>query len=319
LGYGLHRAVRVPIMKYINHNRGSATILCLLISAVIITVGIGFNWLVKEHVGAAEALKNKTEAMLEAHSTYETLMYSVLSGVVTQNGVLLFKGSDLLGVASIPLNSTKVPVKKTITVKMQDSNGLISLLSFNKDVFRRLIKRWSTDQKAAMIVDSILDWIDPDKLSRINGAEEQFYRAEGKPYVPRNYPLQYKEEISLVRGMDYTLFTTLSPYVTMLPSTGFNPNTAPDEILMAYLDIGTETLQNLKGYMTNRVISSDVEMFSITGKQIVFDEGTYFFPSRFWEVTIEAGGLRPLYTLHAGIDITNGVRSPYEIIYWKEE
>ena len=92
-------------MKYIDHDRGSATILCLLISAVIITVGIGFNWLVQEHVRAAEALKNKTENMLEANSTYETLMYSVLAGTVTQRGVLLYKGVDLLGVASIPLNS----------------------------------------------------------------------------------------------------------------------------------------------------------------------------------------------------------------------
>jgi len=306
-------------MKYIDHDRGSATILCLLISAVIITVGIGFNWLVQEHVRAAEALKNKTENMLEANSTYETLMYSVLAGTVTQRGVLLYKGVDLLGVASIPLNSTKVSVKETITVKMQDSNGLVSLSSFNKDILGRLIKHWTTDQRAATITDSLLDWIDPDKLSRINGAEDQFYRAEGKPYTPRNYPLQYKEEISLVRGMDYALFTTLSPYVTMLPSTGFNPNTAPNEILMAYLDIGTETLQNLRGYMANRAISSDLEIFSFTGKRIVLDEGVNFFPSQFWEVTIEAGTPHPLYTIHAGIDMSNGVSSPYSIIYWKEE
>jgi general secretion pathway protein K len=306
-------------MKYIDHDRGSATILCLLISAVIITVGIGFNWLVQEHVRAAEALKNKTENMLEANSTYETLMYSMLAGTVTQRGVLLYKGVDLLGVASIPLNSTKVSVKETITVKMQDSNGLVSLSSFNKDILGRLIKHWTTDQRAATITDSLLDWIDPDKLSRINGAEDQFYRAEGKPYTPRNYPLQYKEEISLVRGMDYALFTTLSPYVTMLPSTGFNPNTAPNEILMAYLDIGTETLQNLRGYMANRAISSDLEIFSFTGKRIVLDEGVNFFPSQFWEVTIEAGTPRPLYTIHAGIDMSNGVSSPYSIIYWKEE
>jgi general secretion pathway protein K len=204
-------------------------------------------------------------------------------------------------------------------MKMQDSSGLVSLVSFNKDVFGRLIKRWTTDQKAALIMDSLLDWIDPDKLSRINGAEEQFYRAEGKPYTSRNYPLQYKEEISLVRGMDYALFTTLAPYVTMLPSTGFNPNTAPDEILMAYLDIGTETLQNLRGYMANRVISSNAEIFSLTGKRLPPNEGINFFPSRFWEVTIEAGTPRPLYIIHAGIDINNDVNSPYNIIYWKEE
>ena len=119
--------------------------------------------------------------------------------------------------------------------------------------------------------------------------------------------------------MDYALFTTLSPYVTMLPSTGFNPNTAPNEILMAYLDIGTETLQNLRGYMANRAISSDLEIFSFTGKRIVLDEGVNFFPSQFWEVTIEAGTPHPLYTIHAGIDMSNGVSSPYSIIYWKEE
>jgi general secretion pathway protein K len=46
-------------MKLISSNNGSATILTILMAAVIITVGLGFNWLVKEHIKASAGLKNK--------------------------------------------------------------------------------------------------------------------------------------------------------------------------------------------------------------------------------------------------------------------
>ncbi len=287
-------------------------------SVVIITVGVGFNWLVKEHMRAAEALKKKTEAMLDARSNHDLLIYSILSGQVTQKGIVLYKGVELLGVVSLPLNSTKTVLNERIAVRLQDSNGLVSLTGFDRGTMSRLIGQFSDDTRASIVADSLLDWIDQDNLVRLNGAEEQFYRGENKP-GPRNYPLQYKEEISMIRGMDQPLFTMISPYVTMLPNVGFNPNTAPDQVLMAYLNITSDVLEGLKVYMAGSPVSSDATLFALTGRKIVVNEGVYFFPSRYWDITIEVGGSRPLYTMHSGIDMNQTMTAPYSIIYWKED
>lgn len=307
-------------MRYTQRNNGSATILTLLIAAVIITVSIGFNWLVKEHLKAAEGLKNKTEAMLNAHSAYESLIYCMLSGALTQKEVVLNKGEDILGIKSIPLNGSGVLINKGVTIRIQDSNGILSLASLNTYVIKNLIELIAPDNNnSTAITDSFLDWIDQDKLAHINGAEDIFYRSERKPYTARNYPVQYKEEFSFIRGMDDSMFIKLSPYITLLPNMGFNPNTAPDEVLMAYLDIDKDILYDLKNYISNKPVSSDSELFGLTGRKIVRDEGVYFFPSRFWEVTIDSGSPKRVYSIYAGVDIRYGLRFPYNVVYWREE
>jgi general secretion pathway protein K len=307
-------------MTYIRDNNGSATILSLLVSAVIVTVGIGFNWLVKEHLKAAEGLKNKTEAMLNAHSAYESLIYCILSGTITQKEVVLNKGEDLLGIKNMPLNSSGVLTNKNITIKIQDSNGILSLANPDTEVIRKLIKIVMPEKdNVSVITDSLLDWIDKDNLIRINGAEDMFYRFERKPYTARNYPIQYKEEFSFIRGMDEGMFVRLSPYITLIPNLGFNPNTAPDEVLLAYLDIDRDTLQDLKDYISNKPVSSDTELFGITGRRVERPFGVYFFPSRFWEITIDSGNPKRVYSIHAGIDVRHGLKFPYSVLYWKEE
>lgn len=182
---------------------GSASILALLITGVIITVGIGFNWLVKEHLKAAEGMKRKTEAMLTAVSTYNTLVYSILAGVTAPDQVVFMNGGNLLGVKSIPLNNEGVSVGADIEIKIQDSNGMISLAGPDLLALQRLLRNANPDQdQSATIIDSYLDWISRGNMVHINGAKEAYYRAQGKPYTARNYPMQYKEEFAFVRGMD---------------------------------------------------------------------------------------------------------------------
>jgi general secretion pathway protein K len=108
--------------------------------------------------------------------------------------------------------------------------------------------------------------------------------------------------------------------LTLLPSTGFNPNTASDEVLMAYLDINEESLKVLKDYMSQKPLISDMELFALTGRRITTaGDGMYFFPSPFIEVTVSAGRPRSLYTIRAGLDTRQNMSFPYGVLYWREE
>jgi general secretion pathway protein K len=307
-------------MRFISRNNGSATLLTMLMAAVIITVGVGFNWLVKEHMKSSESLRNKAEAILKARSAYDTLIYLIINGRVLQTEIVLLGSSEISELKTLPLNGKKVLFLDDIYVQAQDSNGMLSLVSLNSAAMERLIKRVGGLDNAQGIIDSYLDWIDTDNLTRVNGAEEFYYKGQGLPCVPRNYAIQYKDEFELIKGMDKELYGKIEPYLTILPSAAFNPNTASDEVLMAYLDINEDSLKVLKEYMSKMPVTSDMELFALTGRRIVGDmEGLYFSPSPFIEITMSVGRPRSIYTIKVGLDTRQNMRSPYGVLYWREE
>lgn len=302
------------------NNNGSATLLTMLMAAVIVTVGLGFNWLVKEHLKASEGLRNKAEAILKARSAYDTLIYLILNGRVSQTEIVPLVSNEITELKTLPLNGQKIPLSDELYVQIRDSSGMLSLVSMNTAAMERLIKKFAGLENTFHIIESYLDWIDADNFVRVNGAEEFYYRGQGLPYIPRNYPIQYKDEFELIKGVGKELYSKIEPYLTILPSIGFNPNTASDEVLMAYLDINDESLKTLKDYMSKKAVTSDMELFALTGRKIAsVMEGVYFFPSPFIEVTVSAGRPRSIYTIRAGLDTRQNISSPYGILYWREE
>lgn len=307
-------------MNFTSNDKGSATLLTMLMATVIITVGLGFNWLVKEHLKASEGLKNKAEAILKARSAYDTILYLVLNGQVLQREIVPAVGSEISELKRLPLNGERVLLSDDIYIQAQDSNGMLSLLNLNTAAMDRLIKKVGGLDDASGIISSYLDWIDSDKLTRVNGAEDFYYKGQGLPYVPRNYVIQFKDEIQWIKGMGKELYDHIEPYLTTLPSNAFNPNTASDEVLMAYLDINEDSLKVLKEYMSKMPVRSDMELFALTGRKIVNDmEGIYFSPSPFIEITVSVGQPKNIYTIKVGLDTRQNVRSPYGVVYWREE
>jgi len=326
-------------------DRGSASLYSLFVAMVILTVAIGFNWVVREHLKAGFSLSQKMEALVSAYSAYQLLLFTILPGKVLNKEIELYEGEKYLGIKRLPLNGTEVILglssnytstnatqnalnatilgaKTTIplSISLQDTNGLISLTTLNTQVFDRLLKYAGVpEERRRVIIDSLLDWIDPDDLTRLNGAEKDYYEKEGKPYGPRNYQIQYPEELMLIRGMDEELYAKIEPYLTILPNSGFNPNTARREVVKAYLDIEDEkALDNLYAFLENGTILGNTQLFQLTGKALSLDEGVYFYPSLIFEIKIKAGYPRALYTLKFGLDARLKANTPYEILLWKE-
>ncbi len=60
----------------------------------------------------------------------------------------------------------------------------------------------SDNQRANIITDSILDWIDADDLQRLNGAEKDYYVNNGFDYTPKNAAIDNIFELSKIRGFE---------------------------------------------------------------------------------------------------------------------
>ncbi len=303
---------------FLNKQDGSATLLAIFMSAILTTVAIGFNWIVKEHIKTAEGLKVKSEAMLNAGTTFDTLIYLLLTGKKTQREFIIQNGNNFLDITNIPLNGNEVTVKEGVKISIRESNGMLSLTTLKGSAMERLIELLSGED-ATGIKESYLDWIDKDRLHRINGAEDSYYNSNGLPYKPRNYPIQYKDEFVLIKGMNKEIFRKIEPHITILPSLGFNPNTASEAVLKAYLNIDDEVVKSLKDYIARKPVSSDAVLLSLTGRRITTDEGTFFYPSPYLEVTIKVGIPDTVYTIHAGINTRWNLTFPYSVIYWREE
>ena len=283
------------------------------------TVGLGFSWLVREHVRTAETLKIKTEAMLKARSAYDMLMYALLTGKLTNKTLRLSpEGESLLGVAHLPLNREEMALSNDIVFSIQESNGLLSLMGFQGEVWERLLQTVSPSLGSNHMLARYLDWVDSDNLVRVNGAERVDYELESLPYTPRNYPLQYKAELQFIKGMTPDLYQELSPFLTLLPASGFNPNTASIPVLEAYLDIDHRTAVALQERVKHLPVIRDSELYALSGRKIVKDTEVYFYPSPWMEITIRVGKPKALYTIWAGIDLRETLIAPFSVLQWKE-
>lgn len=52
------------------------------------------------------------------------------------------------------------------------------------------------------IVNSIHDWIDPDKATRVDGAEDDYYQTYDPPFNAKNGPIDDMSELLLVKGIN---------------------------------------------------------------------------------------------------------------------
>jgi len=98
------------------------------------------------------------------------------------------------------------------------------------------------EKMARIVVDSLIDWMDPDSNPMENGAEEDSYRSLNLPYLPRNGPFASEDEILKVRGVTPLVYNGIISYITVYPSDlplfsfyKINVNTAHPEVLL-FLD-----------------------------------------------------------------------------------
>ncbi len=92
-------------------------------------------------------------------------------------------------------------------LRIMSEAGKININTVSESTLRKIIGNLGLEEEARdAVVDSILDWIDPDDLRRINGAENDYYQSLKEPYNCKNGNLDSIEELLLVRGVTPELF-----------------------------------------------------------------------------------------------------------------
>jgi general secretion pathway protein K len=113
------------------------------------------------------------------------------------------------------------------------TNGRVDMLQV--DAYKRLLGVLGLPpQQAAAFAAALVDWLDTNDVSEPNGAETEWYLAQGKRYQAANGMLVDVDELRLVRGYSDDVMDRLRPFVAALPeATELNVNTASAEVLSA--------------------------------------------------------------------------------------
>ena len=191
-----------------HHSHGIALIIALIAILVLSALAAGF------------ALSMKVETRLAFNANSETQLYWLgRSGVELARWVLAQErcpydslnqiwaggpGSDCETngpLAGFSLNNYSVG-GGTISLKIIDLERKANINTANGLEIQQALTLMGVDANdISVVADSIQDWIDPDDLPRVAGAESDYYQGLDPPYYAKNAPIDDISELLLVRGV----------------------------------------------------------------------------------------------------------------------
>lgn len=150
-------------------------------------------------------------------------------------------------------------------VYLYDEGGKININNVdddNRDIYSDFFTEKGVDMvEADAIVDSILDWIDPDDFTHINGAEDGYYESLPEPYSAKNAAFDSVEELTLVRGITPEIFESIRDDITVYGSKQFkiNINFASKEVLSSIPGLTGKRVDDLMLYIEENGPFKDFE------------------------------------------------------------
>ena len=227
-----------------------------------------------------------------------------------------------------------------LTVSVQDASGLINLARTAEPVHRRLAARLGLPPATAQAAFPLyLDYIDPDDLRTLNGAERRDYGAAGGPADrPMLRPSEWLALKGVRDGIDARRWNAVRSAVVIEPAmTAFNVNTAPAAALEVMFDIGpaqaesairrreTAPFQSLEEFLQtvgSTYVDDPERLYVFPGGRIVYEirDGRSAWTWRGMIVLTPGGLVQPLWIKQtelmeaprrAAADTTNATRFPY--------
>jgi general secretion pathway protein K len=159
-----------------------------------------------------------------------------------------------------------------------DESGKIDLNLAPEVILRNLMNSLNLpgedkDLLVNTLVDSILDWRDPDDFHRLQGAENDYYQSLPHPYQAKNGNFDTVEELILVKGVTPEILygndqkPGLVDFLTVQAKTNkINLNAASKSVLMALPGMTPEIAEAVAAYRQDKEIQSLQEIAGLLGE-----------------------------------------------------
>lgn len=230
-------------------DRGMALLITIMIISLLVVVTLEFGKAMRQNHLAATNLKNGEQLKTIARSGInlavalltrdgkETAFDSLLEEWATVDRVDL---SGLFDSGDVQLNIADLSGR--LQINSLAKGGQIGTGA--REILIRLLlsDNFAVEGEAEVkvVVDSLVDWLDADDRESDAGAETSYYQSLSPEYSCKNGPVQFVEELLLVKGITPALLfgvkgkKALSQYITVYGDDGkININTAELELLQA--------------------------------------------------------------------------------------
>lgn len=108
--------------------------------------------------------------------------------------------------ASVSLDNYRIG-EGTVSIKITDLERKVNINLATEPVLQQTLTSLGMDaSEAPAVADGILDWIDSDDATRINGAESDYYQGMEAPYYAKNGVIDDLSELLLIRGISQEVY-----------------------------------------------------------------------------------------------------------------
>lgn len=191
---------------------------------------------------------------------------------------------------------TMIGEKGRVRYFLVSESGKIDLNTFPAELMQMFLAHYGLEQEEIdVVLDSLLDWRDPDDMHRLNGAEKDYYASLDDPYIPRNGRILDPSEFFLVKGTErlagkfdpeavFTVYNSRSRinFNSLTPEMLDFLADGDKEAIKAYYDAlkaiqeGSDPrLQRLTGNDAENILGS--ERFALLRPYLVYSSNNQFF------------------------------------------
>jgi len=317
-----------------NSQEGIALLLVLWVLTILMVIVLAFSFMARTETSATLSFKDGIEKRFLAEAGIERGVMELFYRTLNKGQTVILEGLEVWKIDGTPY--TGQLGEGSYTVRIVDESGKINLNQLTDDnaiILRQLLSNMGVqDDNVNIIVDSILDWKDPNKgLHRLNGAGDEYYESLPNPYEPKHANFDTLEELLLVKGMTPDIlygtadkgglidFLAVNPGNATQPNAAnaapalINVNAAPKEVLLAVPGITPEIASAIIGFRDTK------EIQNLADVGIPADAAKYFSTSGNGPYAIEAAGYRAKektgYAVKATVVLDGN--NKYHYIYYK--
>jgi general secretion pathway protein K len=233
--------------RLLHSDKGIALIMVLWVLVLLGIIALNYLSSSRWNIASTRNLKEETVSYYMALSGYNEAVNYLLNDKDQSIDFADEDGNFWTSEDAVPVTGKKAVDGGEVDIKITDEDSKVNINRATPQMLQSLFTRAGIpDDDIQIIVDSMLDWKDPDSDEHLNGAEDEYYEGLADPYECKNMNFDIPQELALVKGMkpEYLYgsekVTALLPLITTFGSGFMNINTVSKEMMQAMgLDEGT--------------------------------------------------------------------------------
>jgi len=230
---------RCTMHDSLSAEKGIALMMVLWVLVLLSIISLNYFSSNRWNTAGTRNLKEETLSYYMAMSGYQEAVNYLLSDKNPSLDFIDAEGNFWTDIDNEPITGKRITDDGEIEIRITDENAKVNINYAPENRLRNLFRHAGIAEEAITeLVDSIMDWKDPDSEHHLSGAEDDYYEDLENPYVAKNMIFDVPEELMLVKGMQPEYFksgdqqTSLLNLITTFGATNtLNINTVSSEVM----------------------------------------------------------------------------------------